>query len=408
MTAVDTLPWLASVGAGRWQMSGILAAQRAGMRVLAMDGDANAPGLATADHGVVVDIRDPQSVIDAVAESNITLAGAISFAAEVGVRAVGALRVHFSLPGPGLQVLHQLTDKAAQRRTWEEAGLRNPVFWRIVESVDAGLTAIADAEAPVIVKPVDSAGSRGVTRLETHTSRNHRSQALAHAISGSRSQRAIVESVLPGKEYTVETFADGDSTYVLAITVKEKVPDTGGTVANELATPTDSPKTQRSIAALAVDALEAVGYRDGPGHVEIMHDPTSGPALVEAAGRGAGFMVFEGLVPAASGYDIVTSTARRAIGATVNAPSIARQAVVLRFFPSARGQVIGFSGFEDANSLPGVEANPFVKVGDRISRAQSDGDRLGYILATGADPHEARARANTAEKLIRFDIAADD
>ena len=60
------------------------------------------------------------------------------------------------------------------------------------------------------------------------------------------------------------------------------------------------------------------------------------------------------------------------------------------------------------NSLPGVEANPFVKVGDRISRAQSDGDRLGYILATGADPHEARARANTAEKLIRFDIAADD
>ena len=179
MSPVDTRPWLASIGAGRWQMAGIRSAQRAGINILAMDGDPAAPGLKTANHSIVVDIRDPHLAIDAAVASGITLAGAVSFAADVGLGAVGALREKFSLPGPGPSVLKLLTNKAAQRRVWQKAGLKNPVFWKTVEHVDQGLSVIAEAARPLIVKPVDSAGSRSITRLDTFASKQVRALAVA-------------------------------------------------------------------------------------------------------------------------------------------------------------------------------------------------------------------------------------
>ena len=295
MTTSDEQIWLASVGAGRWQIAGILSAQHAGIKVLALDGDAAAPGLSVADQSMVGDIRNPQAVVDAVANNGLQLAGAISFAAEVGMRAVGALRDRFALPGPGLDVLGTLCDKAAQRKLWQEAGLANPRFWHAVDNSKQGHAAIADAGEPVIVKPIDSAGSRGITRLAADAGEPEQAAALERAFAASPSGRVIVESILPGREYTVETFADGKTTHVLAVTVKRKVPNTSDTVADELATPDDDPDVLAAISALARRSLETVGYIEGPGHVEVMYAAESGPALVEAAGRGAGYMMFERL-----------------------------------------------------------------------------------------------------------------
>lgn len=396
--------WLASVGAGRWQMAGIAAAQRAGLRVLALDSDARASGLEVADAGIVVDIRDTTAVIDAVINSGISLDGAAAFAAEAGMRALGALRDHFGLPGPGLEVLGTLSNKAKQRRAWHDAGLANPRFWREVATIEAGLDAIADADSAVLVKPVDSAGSRGITRLGTNARPVQRQTAIEVAFTASTTRHAIVESVLPGREYTVETFGDGTETHVLAVTVKRKVPGTEDTVADELASPDEDSATIEAISDLARQALESVRYREGPGHVEVMQDPGDGPALIEAAGRGGGFLVFERLVPLASGYDIVTASALQAVGQTPPPVGSDRRAVLIRFFPSRPGRVRGFSGFEDAAMIHGVEAGSFVNLGDETSAAASDGDRLGYILTSGATPQQARARADAAEQRISFDI----
>ena len=80
--------------------------------------------------------------------------------------------------------------------------------------------------------------------------------------------------------------------------------------------------------------------------------------------------------------------------------------MVIRFFPSRPGHVRGFSGFEQANAQKGVEAGTFVTIGDRTLAASTDGDRLGYILAVGESPREARQRANEAEHVISIDVTA--
>lgn len=128
--------------------------------------------------------------------------------------------------------------------------------------------------------------------------------------------------------------------------------------------------------------------------------------IVEVAGRGGGFMVFDGLVPAVSGVNIARLTALQAVGKKVSAVAKYKKAAVLRFFPSRPGVLRKISGFEAANLLEGVEADAFAKVGDRFHQATVDGDRLGYILSHASTPPLARALADSAESLIRFDIEA--
>ena len=78
---------------------------------------------------------------------------------------------------------------------------------------------------------------------------------------------------------------------------------------------------------------------------------------------------------------------------------------MLRFFPSRKGIVTEIEGFDEANQILGVEAEPFVSVGQHIDDVMGDGDRLGYILSEGSTTGEAKAAADNAESLIQIKVA---
>ncbi|MGH2248817.1 ATP-grasp domain-containing protein, partial [Enterococcus faecalis] len=54
---------------------------------------------------------------------------------------------------------------------------------------------------PVIVKPIDSQGSRGIRVIR---SKSEAADALCYALSYSRVKKVIVEEFITGKEYVVE------------------------------------------------------------------------------------------------------------------------------------------------------------------------------------------------------------
>jgi biotin carboxylase len=230
--------------------------------------------------------------------------------------------------------------------------------------------------------------------------------AFAAARKASRSGRVIIESFIRGIEYTVETFAHRGTSWVLAISEKRKVPGTRETVALELATPALPRDVSTSIGQFACEALAALGYTDGPGHTEILRDKAGALWLVEAAGRGGGFMVADGIVPRASGFDIARATVLQAVGLEPPTPSNAEPvAFALRFLPSTPGVVTGMSGFERANALDNVECGPLVSLGNHVGMPDTDGARLAYILAWANDRETAVERADRAEALLRIEIS---
>lgn len=393
--------WLIIVGAGRFQKIGIITAESIGISVLAIDGNPNAEGFIFASKHIVADIRNPKLVLKEVQKSKITPAGAITIASEIGMTAVGLLRDFFKLPCAGLSLTNALTSKGAQRKIWEKKELPNPK-WTIVNSKKKlALEQIEYIGLPLIVKPTDSAGSRGVAII---SNLEDCANAIKIAANYSNIEEVLLESILPGDEYTVETFTINNKTYILAITQKKKIDSTNGTVAYELHTPDLIISDRIKIEETVIKALDALGYSDGPGHSEVMYHKDYGVGLIEVAGRGPGFYMFEKFIPMASGYDVVKNSILQSIGMIPDNPEKIKKHVVMRYIPSRAGVVESFSGFDKANRINGVNAGVFVEIGDHISDAYSDGDRMGYILTNSDSNQHARLLADRAESLINFEI----
>ena len=272
--------WLVAVGAGRWQVPGILAARRAGLKVMAVDGDKNALGFEHADWSLVVDIRDASAVLAAIAGTEIRPDGAIAFCNEAGMSTTAIVREHFSLPCAGLHTTMALTNKGIQRASWSKANVPGPQ-WRVVRSEAEVFPALKEIGGTVIFKPVDSAGSRGVSVIGPDENWEN---AFREAKKNSLAGEVIIEAFIVGVEHTVETFTHCGETHILAVTSKRKVPGTHGTVASELETAQLSVDTRSRVDSVVRQALAALGYTDGPGHTEFLLTSEGEIFLVESAG----------------------------------------------------------------------------------------------------------------------------
>jgi biotin carboxylase len=265
------------------------------------------------------------------------------------------------------------------------------------------LVAIKGFGFPSIIKPTDSSGSRGVTKLESI--QDDLVEAVNRAFSFAKSGEVILENCMIGEEFTVEVFCSKGIVNVLAISEKKKVSGTRGTVARELATPDRPEEVLRRIANAVSGAFNALGYFEGPGHAEVILMDDQQVGLVEVAGRGGGFMVFDKFVPMVSGVNIAQLTSLQAVGLTLSPFQIAARAAVLRFFPTRPGILRSVRGFDEANKVQGVEAGCFVQPGGSFNHPMSDGDRLGFILSSAETVREAQRRADIAEAMVVFDFA---
>ena len=114
------------VGAGRHQRRAILRAKELGLRVVGVDRNPDALGLAEAHVARIVDYADPSAVIDAVAD--LELDGVLTVSADSAVPAVAAVAEARGLPGIGTRTAHLMTHKVAMRQRLAEAGVPQPRF----------------------------------------------------------------------------------------------------------------------------------------------------------------------------------------------------------------------------------------------------------------------------------------
>ncbi|MGH3127466.1 MAG: ATP-grasp domain-containing protein, partial [Gaiellaceae bacterium] len=101
------------VGAGRHQRRAIEQARTRGLRVAAVDRNAEAPGLAAADVAEVVDFTAVPEVVSVA--RRIGVDGVLTVSADRAVPVVAAVAEELGLPGIGTHVAYLLTHKRAMR-----------------------------------------------------------------------------------------------------------------------------------------------------------------------------------------------------------------------------------------------------------------------------------------------------
>ena len=384
---------------GPFQLPLIHAAKRRGLRVVLFDGSPDAVGFAHVDEGHVVDIADPAASVEAARRVNPD--GVAAIVNEVSVTTTAAIAAALGLPGLDPETAANCTDKFRMRGCFERTGLPVPRY-EAVSTLEEATRACERIGFPMVVKPVDSSGSRGVRRVESPAALP---EALALALSNSRQRRAILESFLDGTECTVETFTVDGRTHVLGMSDKVHLPFPHCVSISLHYPPFFDEATRGAIAAAAIAAIDATGMRNGPGHVEVIVTP-AGPVVVEVAARGGGYRIFSDILVRISGVDPVEAVIDLAMGDVPDAVPTKRRAAVLRFFnPQMTGLLQEVSGVEDARRIPNVlDIVVEAQVGKPLGGITRDGERPGYIITIADTREEALAAADQAEQTVRFTI----
>jgi biotin carboxylase len=395
------------LGAGRHQRAAILQAKEMGLRVAAIDGNPNALALGDADIGEVVNFVDiPQAV--AFAEK-LRPDGVLTITSDRAVVAVAAVAEALGLAGIGVDVARGLTNKIEMRRRLEAGGLPQPRYGS-ARTLEEAREAVAHVGFPNVIKPADSGGQRGVFRLE---SVDDLEAKFDETLALSHRGEVIVEEFVDGTEMNAMAIVrDGDVTQ-LTLSDRHRPPGEGFAVGWIHAYPAglDADGTAEA-EALVERTVHALGLRTGIAFPQLIAGTDGSIKVIEVAARIPGGQMAD-LVKHAVGVDLVEVALRFALGEPVTdeiAAAKHRTPTAIRFFtaepgPLPAGKVKAPARLDNVLTAPGVvQAASYIVAGETIRPVKVDGDRRGYVIATGSSGPEALERAEQAARLVEVEV----
>lgn len=328
-------------------------------------------------------------------------------ALEYGVVAAAALAQAWSLPGAGLRAARTLRDKGLLRQAAGVAGIAQPE-WRVADDVPA-VAAFRDKHGGwCVLKPADRQASVGVQVIGPDTdlaSAWARTMAAGEPAFGSRRlspSRLLVEQLLEGPEISVEALIDRGEIVCMNVTDKLVLPGRNPVELGHTVPAAIGEAAAKRLDGSMRELVAATGFRSGILHAEWFLVEGEFPHLVECAGRMAGDgiptlidLVYGGSMTA-SLLAVLTGQ-----GETVNRDRQPRRGASIRFLVAEPGTVRAINGVAQAQSMTGVlKVDITTKVGAVVNRVTSSWERLGLVMAMGADGTQSAQRAEAAAAAI--------
>jgi biotin carboxylase len=394
------------VGAGRFQLRAIEHARERGLRVVAVDGDRKAPGLAAADVAETVDFSDVAAVMQVARHHEVD--GVLTMSSDRAVPVVAAVAEGLGLPGIGRETAHLLTHKVAMRRRLSDAGVPQPRF-AAVRTLAEARTASETVGFPAVLKPADSSGQRGLFLLESD---DELERHLHAALAESHSEEAILESFHAGLEVNTMLVArDGHVTLLTASDRRRPAGRGFGVALAHVFPSTVAGRPLEELEEAAIETVHALGLRDGIAYPQLLVSE-DGVRLIEAAARIPGGQMDQ-LVKLGVGVDLLDIALKQALGEPVENELVRPRYVkplAIHFLtaepgPLPTGTVRRIGSLEKVRAFPGVvDVDTYLSVSETINPVRLDGDRRGYVIATGDTNLEALDRAEAAARLLDVEV----
>jgi biotin carboxylase len=363
-----------------------------------------------ADVVFLIDYQDwdlVSGLVEVIRESR-GFAAALSMT-DPGLEIAARINDRYGLPGTSFEAAHVLRDKLAMRERLASRGIPGPRAGLVTDR--QSLESFGAAHGyPFIVKPADLSGGFGVMRVSNAADTDRawrrilslRETGLDHGPGALFNVgRFMMEGYIDGPEYSVETFSFSGRHVIVAIT--EKLVDDAHFAELGHALPARlTPETERGIAAMVTDFLDAVGIADGPAHTELRVGPR-GPTVIESQNRAGGDRIRD-LVQAVYGVDLMTYAVGWPFGLVSELPERPEPAggACIRFLHAEPGRVTSVDGFAELRTRPDViAAESLVGIGDEVRPLRDNFDRLGLVAVTGPD---TGAAVSLCDKLTSVSV----
>ena len=298
---------LAIIGANEFQNPLILKAKEMGFETHVFAWEAGDVGERTADVFHPVSIVEKEEIGRICQSLGVT--ACCSIGSDLAIHTVNHVQRLLGMPCNPTVTDTIATNKYDMRRAFRAAGVPCPGFLKVsAPPAEEDLTGMT---YPMIVKPTDRSGSRGIFKV---TNYGELCAAIPAATEASFEKCAIVEEFIDGPEYSCESISFEGTHHVLALTQKftTGAPHFIETGHRE---PSDIPESLHPAIHKAIrTALDALHIRCGASHAEFKLTPSGEVRIIEIGSRMGGDCIGSDLVYLSTGMDYMAMVIDTACG----------------------------------------------------------------------------------------------
>ena len=332
------------------------------------------------DEYVNVSIVDKEAVLKVAQEKQID--GIMSFGVDPGVVAASYVQNKMGLPSFGpFESVEILQNKDKFRAFLTENGFNVPWAFGFSSKKEAWL-ARDKFSYPLIVKPTDSAGSKGCTRVD---SEEKLMSAIEYAFKYTIGGHIIIEEFLEKKGCSSDTDSyaqDGNLKFVSFSAQRFDANATNPYTPAAFSWPSTFTKEEEEYLTSEIQRLiTLLGLKTSVFNIETRVSPNNKPYIMELTPRGGGNRLCE-MLRYATGVDMITAITRAIVGdepePIEQKPYNGHWAEII-LHADKDGE---FQGLQIDPSLPAevVEVDLWVKPGDHVHGFEAANDAIGTLV----------------------------
>lgn len=390
------------LGGIRYLLPVIKAAHEQGYYVITADYIPDNIAHKFSDEYVNVSIVDKEAVLKVAQEKQID--GIMSFGVDPGVVAAAYVQEKMGLPAFGpYESVRILQNKDLFREFLTKNNFIVPKA-KGFSSIEEALADLSWYEYPVIVKPTDSAGSKGVTRVDNE---NGLRPALDHAFANSISGKVIVEEFIEkeGCSSDSDSFSlNGNLVFCSFSAQRFDDHAAGPYVPAAFSWPsTFGPKYETELRNELQRLLSLLKMNTSVYNIETRIGKNGKPYIMEVSPRGGGNRLSE-MLRYATGVDLITACTRAAVGDSVEnieqKPYNGHWAEII--LHAEKDGLFDCLQIDDKIRPYVIEEDLWVKQGDKVEAFSGANNAIGTLVVNFEDSQQASSFLKDSNKYVRI------
>lgn len=300
---------------------------------------------------------------------------------------------NYGFPFYSVETAQWSTDKFQMKQRFIEGGVPC-ARGRLIHTADEA----KDLYFPLIVKPRDNSGSRGVKLCR---SMEELQTSMSEALEVSKLDTVLVEEFIEGPEYSIESLHHNGKSEVIQFTEKKTTEFPYNVELGHIQPANISEEKKQKIREIVAKIGKALKFENCPSHTELKINER-GIFVIETSPRLGGDYITSTLTPLSTGVNLEDELLRLALGEEINPQPKPIQYSGVRFFAFEEGSIIKHAPNVDfVKNWPHVVDFSFsLKEGDRVNRITSSLNRYGHLTLIAGNRESIEDAFEKYEKAI--------
>ena len=365
-------------GVGDLQKSMIERCKAKNLYVVGIDPQSEATCRELVDAFEIVGGQDFDKTIEVAERYNVK--GIITAATDKPLVMMARVAERLQLPFFSVETAEWSTDKLLMKQKFQESGI--PCAKGVLLHVVEELTDLK-VDYPVIVKPRDNSGSRGVIYC---TNFNEVKLAVQEAFQYTKKGSVLVEEFIDGKEYSIESLHYTGKTHIIQYTEKITTPLPYNVELGHIQPADLSAPQKAEINSIISGIAASLGFMNCASHTELKIN-SKGIFVIETSPRLGGDFITSHLVPLSTDVNMEEQLINIAVGKTIDYKPVNKASLISYFNFTVRQKIINTITIDEIRErFPSVVEYKFdLNAGDSIGLITNSLNRYGYFVLAGSN-----------------------